>query len=426
MSCLIQAGQNFNLFANSLYTVTPSPAADTLFPIARLYDAVPGNIFRFGSLTASPTVTVDFTDGMGGFGGLNAWTGGTPDGFTETTSGGGTVTQDNVNKQEGASSALFTPGAGGSCTLYRDVTVRSGFYYKLSAYGINNATGILAINVYIQNLTTGRYWNGGAATSWSSVQAAGIIMAQDLVWTQASGTFQVEGYGACRAETVTLRITFSASSSTETCNLDLIEFYPAVDFISIHGHNIDDLIEVTLQSSTDGFSSVVTTEATLTQRVGAFYGVLAARVYRRYWRLRFLGTNTSASGAIYLGEAVLSQAFALSKAPAYPVRLRFRTPQIRTPLQWGAGGIYGVSRHPTIGMGLDWKQEEAHFTEFFHEVFMRSMGGAAMVVVPDTNDPLGITYARFPESYDVSRVMTTFRELGSIDLEPLPLPMLIG
>jgi hypothetical protein len=422
MGCLFLTGPNFNLLGLSGASIAVSPAADANFPATALYDRAPGTIFRFGALSASPTITLDLTDGMGGYGGLNAWTGGTPDGFTEFASGAGTVTQDNVNKQEGASSALFTPAAGGTCSLQRDVTVRTGWTYKLSAYGMNNSTGTLGITVFIQNLTTGRYYvNPG----WSDSQLQCMVVGQELSWTQTSVTVPVEGYEDCRAETVTLRITFQAINSIETCNLDLIEWYPGVDFVSIHGHNIDPVIAVTLRSSTDNFTVSDTVEATLTTRVGAFYGVLGSKVYRRYWRLRFGGTNTSTSGAIYVGEGVLSQSFTLARGPDYPIRLRYRTPQVRVPNPYGAGGAYGMARLPTIGVGLDFRQDESSAREFFHEVFLRSIAGTPLVVVPDTNDS-AITYGRIPDAYELQRVLTTWRQLGAIDIEPMPMPMIVG
>src|SRR5574341_1774441 len=78
MGMLLAVGANMNLLAGA--ALTPSPAADGLFPVAELVNGYPGHIFKFGSVAADSKVTADLTakavDVLGGIGGFNAWTGG--------------------------------------------------------------------------------------------------------------------------------------------------------------------------------------------------------------------------------------------------------------------------------------------------------------------------------------------------------------
>lgn len=100
MSMLYAGGQYANLLSRAL-SVTPTPAADALFPSANLYDGRPSRPMKFGSNAANPEVRFDL--------------------------------------------AAFTPG---SATPYT-FTARAGERRRVTSGGVTN--------VQVQNLSTGRY-----------------------------------------------------------------------------------------------------------------------------------------------------------------------------------------------------------------------------------------------------------------------------
>lgn len=428
MGMLVMAGPTYNLFGQG--TVTCSPAADAKFPLAGFYDREPGSIFRFGSLAADSLITVDLGDGMGGFGGLNTWVGGaggTPSGFTEVNTGGGTVTQDTVNKQEGAASALFTPGAGGTCSIKITRPARSGWWHRLQQYSFNAGAVTQPLLAYVQNLQTGRWWNGSA---WQSAQAPATTFGPNAAWTQDGINLKVEDYGVTLTETCQLEITYLMNShATETNNLDLIEFLPGVDFLGLWGHNLDPVLAITLRSSTDNFAGGAgsgTIEATLTPYLGSFYAQLAARVYRRYWRVRLGGTNSSQSGNPYLGEGVLSQGLSLLQPPGYPMGVDLVAPQARVATPYSAPAVYSLGRVPhaaAIPLTFGFNSDEA-MLEFQHELFYRSADGSPAVIVPDTTKREAY-FVRVPAGLSRPRAGWTFHDVA-VTFEGFALPQVVA
>ena len=416
MSMLVLAGSDYNLLARSGATVTPSPAADALFPVAALYDRDPGTIFKFGSLTADPTITLDLgeTPPNGDF--EDAFVGGLPTAAWGKTSGA-TLTRN-----------ASTPRSGAGCLQasgdlaeygYFDLAAHAGAAFIFQAAARTVGGNCLA-QVRVRNLHTG-----------SMLKSDGTWSATPIEFLSTSATSYSFSSQAATVETpesgpsvMTLRVELVChNQGGDTPLYDDVALFFGVDFASLHGHNLDPLVVVELRSSTDGFSGSNTLEATLTKRRGAFYGKLASVVCRRYWRLKFVGTN---SAAIYLGEWVLGAAYALAQPPGYPFAVELLAPQIRVPLPYGAPAVYGVGltvQPASLGLSFGFNGDAA-LAEFQREVFERSLDGSPLVLVPDDSKP-EVYLVRCPDRMSRPRTGWTFHQVEMV-FESLRLPLVVA
>jgi hypothetical protein len=107
-------------------------------------------------------------------GGLNAWTAGVPDNWTETDVGDGTVVEDTTNKVEGTSSAALDGGTtGGGTNILQNIAIPDDAtkVYVLRAYlgfcGSDPATVVLRLIDTVNNksLDSNGVWQAGATTA---------------------------------------------------------------------------------------------------------------------------------------------------------------------------------------------------------------------------------------------------------------------
>ena len=404
----LAGGQYANLLELAK-AVTCSPAADASFPIANLYDGAPSKPFKFGSAPADPYITVDL-DRLGGYGDMEAWTGGTPNGWTEVNTGTGAVTQDVVNFHGGASAALMTGGTG-SASIYRDTTVRAGERLTLEAWLAGDGTASARIRV--QNLQTGKYLTSAGA--WQ-VAAADVDSRSIASYAQTLKDFTVEGYAVCQVPTVTLRITLLCNQSGSSI-ADDVAVYPHVNVASIHGHNIDALNALQLRSSTDAFVGVDTLEATLAMQQPAFYGYLATAIKRRWLRLKLVGTNTS---AVMLGEFWLAYAETASRGAQWGFTVITVEDQVRTESEAAEVTVFSLSQHARREVTLHFRPRNAtQHAEFRDDLLRRCRGGKyPAIVIPVDDEPL-ILHGRFPNGDALTRA---FLAVWDVDIRVVESP----
>jgi hypothetical protein len=202
-------------------------------------------------------------------------------------------------------------------------------------------------------------------------------------------TFQVESYLTCAAaDTVTLEVTFICSGSGSGY-ADSVIIVPGVNFWSVHNHNIDPGIVPTLYWSDD--NAAFTSAGTATVYHPSFYVTLGAQsssLYHRYWRGSFIGTNSTQTGTIWVGEFVLAQAIQLLKGPGYgttevtPNSVRIgQTPGHIWVLPHG-------TRDPRLATFKFLLTDAATYTEHRSELIRRvRMGVSDAVFVPLDSDP---------------------------------------
>lgn len=361
---------------------TPDPAANSNFPVAKLIDDDPGTIFRFGSITAAPSVTYS-VDRLLGFGDMEAMPASGPlPTWTDISTGGGSLAR-SATAHAGSFGAEFTAGAGTAGMSAPPVTARSGQRMRVESWLRGDVADDGVMGLRIRNLQTGNYLTSAGA--WSATPqnlAAGVTdsyVAHDL-------SFTVESYSVCRSDTVQLELQLINAVAGSVTYADDVILIPAVTFASVHGHNIDPSCGLTLRSSTDNFSSSDDLVATFTVKQPSFYTTFA-EVFRRYWRFAFTGTQSDRSGPTFIGEWVLGEHLTLSKGPAYPMQLPHSDPQIRIAKRVGAPTTYQLSQFNQRTFPVSFRAENmTQRLEILQEVFERSRGGKPLVVVPHHTD----------------------------------------
>jgi len=128
---------------------------------------------------------------------------------------------------------------------------------------------------------TGRYLQPGGA-SWGA--AAALFQRQPASWASNNVACTVEDHVVTRRGLVELWLELLVSGAGSAW-ADAVSVIPAVNFTSVHGHNLDALVTSELRSSSGAFASVDTLERTLQARPMAFYQRLD-ETFRRYWRLK--------------------------------------------------------------------------------------------------------------------------------------------
>lgn len=415
MSVLCLAGQRFNLLENAT-TVTLSTAADSLFPATNLYDRNPASIFKFGSLTSDPTITFDL-DQLGDTGGFETASG-FPVGWTEVNTGTSDVTRDTIIFDTGAASAKFTSSGGGGAGIasaIKDITMRSNQRAHLY-WALAGDAGLGRQEIRVRNQQTGYFLvdNSLPATVWDAGDNELDFVTGDTFQSE-NGVFQVQDFTACGGATTTVRIELQNANNGTVGQADSLHMDPAVNFCSIHGHNIDTRNTVTVESSDD--NSAWTVRGTFTVRKPSMY-VSFSTIYARYWRVKFTGTNSTASGPIWIGELVLGDAQTLSTGPLYPMSVGYRDYQIRVPMRWG-DQAYGLGQAFTRSLPLNLQATSMTNRLEILEVFERSRGGHPLVIVPHNADShTDVIYGRLatdlPHDWltrSIAKITTSVEEL---------------
>jgi hypothetical protein len=363
--------------ARALTTPTVSPAEDALFPASnlKLYD--PMKPFRFGSWSATPTITVDLVQNTDG--GLESWSAGVPVGFT-AGGAGGTLTQvtSGTGQVHGGTYAakLVTDGLGRVKILAKDFTmVRSGASWHLDFYYFGN--GVSAGTWTAQNLTTGKSWDGSA---WVDAGAASykIALTSTAAWNHLSADIPVESYQDCgRNDTVTLRINInSPNAANGVVYIDDVFGWPVVDVAAVIGHTFS-AHTLTLRGSTDNFSSSDVSLGVVPTSSHSTYLLLGSSQNYRYYRLSgaalsaLVGSLTAT--APFVGQFVLAQTQALTPTPLVDWGIDRRMPQVRNETRGRAIRASRLGRWPVRDLQLEFQlRSQAYLDEVAVDMVERS------------------------------------------------------
>jgi hypothetical protein len=419
-SIRIIGGQLFNAWARGV--VTSSPAANPLFPVLGLGDGDAGSPFRFGSLTQDPYIQVD-TDYLGGVGDFEAWTGGAPNGWTEAHTGTGDVIQETSITANGSSALRLVPGTGTSVVLL-DVEVPAGHWVQFRSILYGGGAPAAVVKLQVENLSYGKNLSSAGTWGFGVVDVASRSVTGYNLSTVA---FQVESLLAMGQETVKLRIVIRNDVAGSTGYADLIELSQGIDFASVHGHNVDPRNVVTLISDDFPAFGTSVTRATFTLARPSFYAVLGAVVYARYWRIKFTGINSTARGAIYLGEAVLGQQTALLRGSNFPIRTDWIMPQARSRAASRRQYVYnwGPDHLRTVTFPFSYRnlaqQQQAR-----DEIIRRTAGGLhPLVIVPLDDDAETVIFGRIQVEWSSSQAFLNVREADLV-IEEDPMPTFVG
>jgi hypothetical protein len=406
MAFYFLAGRYLNHLSRAMFAPTPTPAADTGFPIGGLYDGRSNLPFRFGSVAADSRVEVDLNMLPGG----NGEAADDPSNWTVAL---GALTVDAAIKYAGAGSLKLANGAGSSsASVY--VPARAGESLRFNSAIYGTGAGTVAA-VLVQNLQTGRYLQPGGA-SWGAAVALDTQAA--AAWKAAAVSFTVESAAESLAVNVTLRIDIY-TNGVGSCYFDDLTLVPAVTWASIHGHNVTPALTPKVQSSPDGVTW--TDRITPTNRRRVIFGTCAAQYYR-YWRLLLSGTPTAAP---YIGELVLGQHSTLLTAPDYPLQVEIEEAQARSGTAQGAEHVYsrGGAERYRVTLPLVWTSD-AGYQQARDAIFVASRGGAhPMVLAPTETDSDLCFLGRGRAVLSPTRTAYNRRE-GEIEILEDPLPLM--
>jgi len=301
------AGELVN-FLEQARSITVSPSADALFPVTRLYDGYADSVFRYGSNAADPYAIFDLAlkgkDGVDN-GALDTWSGGSPTGWTKTTTGTGTVVETTVGAEVRSGSAAKLNKGSGTAKLVKTYRVRSGQRFSFSLYARIAAAGSAKAQLY--NPVTKKYLT--SAMAWQTAQAYFATEAASTTYVEKTNSFQVESLAAHLSPITWLELTLvddGAGGGSDFAFFDDVFLWPTWNAVVIAGHNIEPGMVATLRSSTDNFSASNDVEVTLAQRQPAMFGYDSTAITRRWAGLLFSGTQSALAGAIFAGEIAIT------------------------------------------------------------------------------------------------------------------------
>lgn len=391
---LVVVGDLANALERIITAPTPSPTADTNFAVTALYDRIPSSAFRFGSLTADPTLTFDLNIVTNGDMVLNS--GGNVSSWTEANTGTGDVTYDATGGESAGAGMKFVSGTG-TAVAYQDITARAGERLSWTVGLKGDGTRAVALRVF--NRQTGKYWTGSA---WSATPTD-LATRTTATFATSTGALTVESAPAYRPDLqlMTLRVTLQVTTASGTCYADNCYVWPSVDIVSVHGHNIDPVISLELRRDTAAFAGAGTLEATITTFPLEFYSALGTIRDDRYWRLKFVGTN---SAAIYLGEVVLAQRLTLTRIFKPPEQIDYIDDQVRS----GEVPIRSYRRmdHPRRVMDMEFSYDTAAaFLQARDELVLRSRNGHHPMVIVPVDTETSCLYGKIEQVWSSSRVL---------------------
>jgi hypothetical protein len=415
---IVGPGQQWNHLSALNVIVASSPAADALFPVTRLYDYASDQIFKFGSLTANPTITADLNRFVNG--NLDAWSGGLPTGWGVGISGTATVTQTSVAGEVVTGSAAKLTAGTGQAYIYQQKFFRAGETIRLQTAirgdGTNN------VYIYVRNVQTGRTWNGSAwvANSALTFRSANTYLSQ--LWD-----IPLESYLACGCQDlVILSIEIYGTGAAGIGYVDDFFVWSQTGFVGVFGHSADPLIVPEWRSSTDNFGANDVLEATLSPLIPSFYTVKTPASTARYQRIKFVGTNGSGIGVpIYVAEMVLGQPRTLVRNQQDGFKATIAHPQVRSRSAVGALRAFPLARDPSRAYDLDFLYPSlAAYKDARDELVRRARGTYPVVLVPDDADADVAMFGYFEDQWEIARPTKMWR--GGLRFVEEPFPAVIN
>ena len=401
-SIRVLAGRKFNPLERGIVTVS---SEDALFPRSLLYDGRPSRPFRFAAAGTNDHVTVDtcLTQDPG----FESWVDATtPEKWTKSISGTGSVDREATIVDSGTYACKLAVSTDvGLAMVEQFVWARAGEDLYVSARG--RAAGVTLLQLYVGNVRTGKWLTSGSGWGNTFLPFATTLATSFQTLALA---FQVEGMDACLEDVVPLRLIArfaNPANSPEAAYVDNFRLLPAIDFASIHGHNIDRAVDVELRSSSDPTFASSTLRATLTKRIPAFYGLLGSPVSTdQHWRFLFGGGGISAinSVPISLGEVVLGRALTLARRPDYGWEIKRLRPDVATETPTGEVYSSRQSKWSRRVLGMQFKFfATTEMEQQAEEVFERCEGrGQPLVIVPDDTRP-EVLHGRIDRSWAAKR-----------------------
>ena len=444
-----------------LGTSITASSAHALYPAANAIDNNPSKPWRAGSTVTPQYLILDMNHRQNDNGSFEDWALGAPVGWTVVTEDVGVVTQetDPANVHTGASAVRFGRGHNTGVSLaYKDFEVPSGTLWRLSMFV---KAGLATNRIWVQNLDTGQwllppspwlpllppigaigegwgpaiipYWGFKASSLDPTVyvhEIPHVFRVED--WWEPAGN--AKGRLSTRKDVTTIRVMIGWDDGVDIGNfyLDDLTLVPALDFASVHHHNLRGRDRLALEYSADGiiFGQLADFDfGGVANRKQDVYVTFDA-VVRQYIRLRAEapdGLHIDGSfdqGAPQVSELVLGQARTLAMHESYGHATGHRWPQHRDE-----AGIYAYAQadQPTRSRNLILEPRgDAETSEELADVlirlYQRSRAGAFPAVIVPDNTQSEVFFGRFPPDLDLTRDYFLVHKAG-LTLRGFPAPV---
>lgn len=411
------AGLKSNVLSRTS-TITAVPTASTIYTTAGLFDGEPGNIFKFTSALTDSTIVVDtIIDNNQGFD-----VDGTPfpPGWTDISSGTGAIAKESSDLVRwGTNSLELIAGTSGVAGARQDVTMLPAETFTADGYLYGGTTNHVKLS--IRNLQSGHYIN--AAGAWSTSLAFFVQQTSGTTWTNGNPTWvTMESYAVCgynRTPTIRLEVvsTTASTGAGASTYADAIIIKSHVNFVSIHGHNIDPLIALKLQHDTASSFASPTTAHEFTVKQPAFYAKLTSSITERYIRILFSGTPINAPE---IGELWMGQYKTLTDTPKYNYGIPVTMPSGENIT--ASGRVLRTARayHPTESLQMDFWATSTSIREEYVEMFDRGNWGVEPTVfVPYDAEP-NVYLGVFPTVLSGTRPLKGLFDITGVTLQGFP------
>lgn len=249
---LLLRGEKLSLLERSGSILSASQTPDALYPLSRLGDTRPSQLFIFPTAAEDDYIMIDVDQYLNGD--FENWTSGDPNDHTVNVTGTGAVTEETTSPIEtGSSSMELDNGASGTVEVLQDIEVLAGEQVELRyASQTSNASSPATMEVY--NPHTGKWLTTSGA--WSA-QRQNAIESVLTSMAMATLSFTVESFADVRKHSFDLEIRYHMDAAAVSIlhHWDAVQFITGIDFTSLHAHNMSAGIQPILSSSDEDISA---------------------------------------------------------------------------------------------------------------------------------------------------------------------------
>lgn len=424
----------YNLIARA-FSIAPTPAMNPLFPAANIADGDPENPGIFGSLADVNGWIVDINQLRNPT--LDAWSGGSPVDWVETTFGSGaSVTETTVPGEVRSGSAAFcncsNEGSHETAEISQERRFRSGERIYLSGW-MRAGTTARSGQVAVLNKDTNRWLRIGSPgaipapqePTWGEYQS--LFEETGTVHQLKEITFQVEPYAVTLRDTCTLKLILKYNTDENgglagNAIFDDWTMVPAVNGVTVHGQNGEPGLDFNIYAGDLGQGALpMKGYGTVAGPLGAtFYKLLGGPIYKRMWKLYW--EKAPALEERFAGEVILGQFQEAAFSPEWNYAIRTLHPQIRNVTRGRVVRSTKDARFPERALLLPFSLRTSEMEELRQEWYERSWGGHhPMVAIPLDTDSV-VVQGRLTEKLEVRRAFLDLWNPGDVLIEESPLP----